>query len=119
MKNSSELKTIDVGEDFYARLANRDDKQGDGKHNAVQFRLKYLSDLDSKEEWGKGLPPFICFDFANVRKIAPSFANEAFSYFTQYADPKEILSRITFKNITAVKMQIIEIELKTGFEELK
>lgn len=110
-------KEIDVGIDFHHRLANRDDKQGDGKYNAVEFREKYLSELDNKPVWdSKDI--FVIFNFQNVKKLGPSFANEAFAYFTQYAKPGRILEKIQFKNISEVKLLIIKEELESGYKSL-
>lgn len=105
---------IDVGKQFYHRLANRDEHQGDGKHNAKQFRKKFLSELDSESFWKKPTTT-ITLDFANVKKIGPSFANEAFAYFTKYTSPVEILEIIKFKNLTNVQKEIIEEELDSGY----
>lgn len=106
---------IDIGTDFYHRLANRDGFQGDGKNTAVEFRNKYLSELDSDIAW-KNDNLFIEFDFSNVKKIGPSFANEAFAYFTKYAKPTQILKKIEFTNISKVKRLIIEQELDSGYK---
>lgn len=107
---------IDVGKDFYPRLANRDRRQGDGKHNAVQFRTKYLAHMDSPDFWAHDADSVI-FDFKNVDKIGPSFANEAFAYFTKYTEPKKIKARIKFVNISEVDRTIIEEEIDTGYSE--
>lgn len=112
------MKTINVGKDFYPRLANRDPSQGDGKHHAIEFRNKFLKELDSEEAW-KSEESFIELDFSEVDKIGPSFANEAFAFFTQYASPEKILNKILFKRITTVKRAIIERELQTGYNSLK
>ena len=110
------MQIIDVGKEFFPRLANRDKSQGDGRHNAIDFRRRYLGELDNVQIWTKAGEPVICFDFVGVDKIAPSFANEAFAYFTKYAAPELILKVIKFKNISPVKMEIIELELRTGYE---
>jgi len=109
---------IDVGKDFYPRLANRDRRQGDGKHNAGQFRVKYLSHMDNPEFWAHDAES-VTFDFKNVDKIGPSFANEAFAYFTKYAEPKLIKSRIKFVNISEVDRIIIEEEIDSGYCDRK
>ena len=108
--------SIDIGKDFYHRLANRDKYQGDGKHTAVEFREKYLSGLDSVSAWNVE-STFIEFDFSNVKKLGPSFANEAFAYFTKYAKPSKILKRIKLINISNVKKLIIEQELESGYKK--
>ena len=111
------MKTIDVGKEFYPRLANRDRFQGDGKHTAGEFREKYLSGIDNDDAW-KRSDKFIVLDFSNVTKIGPSFANEAFAYFTKYAKPEEILRKIEIINASEVQRSIIEEELRAGFSRL-
>lgn len=109
------MQTIDVGKEFFFRLANRDKHQGDGLFTAQDFREKYLAPLDNEVAWPDG--DFqICLDFANVLKIGPSFANEAFAYFTKYAKPEEIKKRIIFSNISAIKMSIIDEEISEGYK---
>lgn len=108
------MAPIDVGKDFYPRLTNRDDTQGDGKHTAVEFREKYLNVLDNKESWHKLSEPII-FDFQNVKKIGPSFANEAFGYFCQYVTPSDFLKKIKFERISRVQMMIIQEELESAY----
>lgn len=103
---------IDVGKDFYHRLVNRNHLQGDGQHTAIEFREKYFSDMD--EAWWKSGREQITLDFGNVKTLGPSWANEAFAHFTQFAKPKEILARIKLVNISEVKMQIILNELEAG-----
>lgn len=108
------MKTVNVAIEFYPRLANRDQHQGDGAYNAVLFRMTYLSDLDTEEAWNN-TTPYIIFNFQDVKKIGPSFANEAFAYFTRYARPEAITKRILFTNITNVQRAIIETELQSGY----
>jgi len=110
------MQVIDIGNDFYHRLANRDETQGDGFNNAVMFREKYLKEFDNEEEWQNGNKS-IKFDFVNVTKIGPSFANEAFAYFTKYknATPANILKKFIFTNISNVKLLIISKELESGY----
>lgn len=111
------MKTIDVGIEFSPRLANRDKSQGDGKNTAEHFREKYLSYLDNQDAWEKDMNPFICFDFSNVKRISPSFANEAFGHFAQYATPEQIRRRIKFENISEVLKEIIEIEIESAYRQ--
>jgi hypothetical protein len=108
------LRVIDVGKEFYHRLANRDHNQGDGKHTAVEFRARYLSELDKSTFW-ENPTPSIAFDFSNVKKIGPSFANEAFAYYTKYAKPERVLVAIEIRNATEVQMAIIQEELESGY----
>jgi hypothetical protein len=109
------MEIIDVGVKFYHRLANRDKLQGDGAHTAVEFRKQYLNDLDSPNAW-KVTEPYIELNFEHVKRLGPSFANEAFAYFTKYTDPETIYKRIIFKNLSKVQKSIIEVELKTGYK---
>ncbi len=108
------MKAIDIGNDFYPRLANRDKYQGDGTHTAVEFREKYLSAFDSAEKWKNDVEE-ICFDFSNVTILIPSFANEAFAYFTKFARPEVILKKIRLEGITKIKEAIILEELENGY----
>lgn len=109
---------IDIGKDFYPRLANRNNKQGDGKHTAIEFRQKYLANLDNQTSWENDNNSII-FDFKNVKKIGPSFANEAIAYFTKYATPKKILQKINIINASNIHMRIIKQELDTAYYETK
>ncbi len=106
--------TIDVGKDFHERLANRNQHQGDGRYTAEEFRNKYLIDFDNENEW-KGGNNIITFDFANVRKIGPSFANESFAYFMKYTNPEGFYNKIKFINISKVQKMIIDQELNSGY----
>lgn len=108
---------IDIGTEFYPRLANRNRAQGDGKNTAVEFRKKYLQMLDNPEIWKTSDQPLkvVALDFKNVKKIGPSFANEAFAYFTQYASPDEFLRAVDLKNISKVQLMIIKEELDSGY----
>lgn len=108
---------IDVGKDFYHRLANRDSHQGDGKFTAIDFRNRFLKSLDNEHTWTTDTEPIV-LDFANVKKIGPSFANEAFAYFTKYASPEKILKKIIFNNATRVQREIIQEELETGYKRV-
>lgn len=108
------MRAIDVGKDFYHRLANRDKYQGDGTHTAEEFRYKYLKELDKPEAWTID-DEYIVFDFQNVKKIGPSFANAAFGHFMKYTKPERFLKRIRFINISDVHRLIIKEELESGF----
>jgi len=108
------MPTIDVGKEFYHRLANRDQNQGDGKYTAIEFRKKFLATLDNETVWNEATEPII-FDFGMVKKIGPSFAYEAFGYFTRYTKPDKILLKIQFKNISDVQRMIIKQELESGY----
>ncbi|MBW0435209.1 STAS-like domain-containing protein [Leptospira yasudae] len=107
---------VDVGREFYHRLVNRDKHQGDGKFTAVEFRKKYLKEFDSKKYWEN--PSIrIVFNFENVEKIGPSFANEAFAYFMKYVDPKIFNRYVQFKNLSKIAKMIIDQELETGYSK--
>ncbi len=107
------IQTIDVGTVFSPRLTNRDPNQGDGKNTAIEFRTRYLSELDDPQVW---LSPTlrIRLDFANVVRLGSSFANEAFGYFVRHARPEAILKVIQFVNTTNVQMTMIEQELRSA-----
>jgi hypothetical protein len=109
------IKKIDVGGAFYHRLTNRDRYQNDGKHHAVEFRETYLKELDNEQAW-MTQDAFIRLDFSHVKKIGPSFANEAFGYFTKYTTPKKITEKIIFEGISEVALMIIEEELEAGYK---
>jgi len=111
------MQQVDIGKEFYHRLANRDEKQGDGKYTAVEFREKFLKKFDNKKTWEESTET-ITLDFSNVTKIGPSFANEVFAYFTKYAKPEKILKMIILRNISKVKLSIIQEELETGYKRL-
>lgn len=111
------MKKINIGKNFHYRLANRDERQGDGKHTAVEFRKKYLKELEEKPHLWKNGEPYIDFDFSEVKVIGPSFANEAFAYFTKNHSPEEIMGKIKFSNISRVKELIIKEELESGYRK--
>lgn len=110
------MKTIDVGVDFSPSLTNRDKYQRDGTDTGEQFRKKYLDDLDKETQW-KSSDVFIIFDFSNVKRLGPSWANEAFAYFTKYGKPENILKKIQLINITNVKLATIKQEIETGYSK--
>ncbi len=111
------MKSIDIGDVFSPNLLNRDHRQIDGKFSAVEFREKYLDFLDNKDVWESD-EVTIEIDFRNVRRLGPSWANEAFAYFTQYAKPTRILKKIRLVHITEVKLDIVKQELETGYYKL-
>ena len=108
-------KTIDIGQDFSESLTNRNSYQRDGRHSGLEFRESYLKELDDRDSW-KNKDCFIILDFSKVKRLGPSWANEAFAYFAQFADPDLILKKIQLINISRVKENIIEIEVKTGYK---
>ncbi|WP_034628626.1 STAS-like domain-containing protein [Desulfocurvibacter africanus] len=110
------MRTINVASDFSSRLDNRNERQGDGQHTAIDFRRRYLEPLDNAEAW-KNLNVFIALDFNDVLSLGPSFANEAFAYFTKYARPESIRKKIRFLNMSIVKAMILNQELEKGYSK--
>ncbi len=106
---------IDVGNDFSNRLINKDKSRGDGRNTAVEFRNKYLSVFNSFDSW-KDIDLFIELDFSNVNYITPSFAYEAFGYFTKYTTSDKILEKIRFTNISmeSFKISFVEVRILSG-----
>lgn len=114
----SDIRTVDVGAEFYPRLRNRNKMQGDGTHTAIEFRDTYLSEFYSQEAW-KDNAPGIILDFGKVTRLGPSFANEAFAYFARLKGVTldKILSKFVFKNISKIKMGIIKVEIEHGYRQ--
>jgi len=95
------MRTIDVGKEFSSTLATR--------NQAILFCEKFFRDLEITD-WQTD-EPFVALDFANVRKISPGFANEAFACFLGVATPERILKKIVLRNLTHVQRVIINLEL--------
>lgn len=111
-------QVINVGRDFSVDLVNRDSNQGDGLHTAVEFREQYLKDLLKPEFWEKPRE-YVVLDFSKVEVLGPSFANEAFAFFTKYdVKPETIMQVIKFVNISRVKLSIVKVELDQGYRGL-
>jgi len=108
------MKRLNIGQDFTPYLTNRNKEQRDGKHTAIEFREKFLSDLEQNAIWESD-EAYIILDFDKVERLGPSWANEVFAYFTRNHSPEEILKKIRLENISRVKRQIIEGELRTGY----
>lgn len=108
------MKTIAIAREFSSRLTNRDRYQGDGKFTGQQFRDQFLAGLDNEEVWKKPEPQ-IELDFTGVTRLGPSFANEAFGFFTKYARPEVVMEVIKFVNTTNVQEAIIREELESAF----
>jgi hypothetical protein len=108
------MKTINIATQFSNRLVNRDEHQGDGKFNALEFRSLYLSELENEDKW-KNDDPEIELDFSGIEKLGPSFANEAFAFFAKFSTPEKILKKIRMVNISPVKLETIFIELRDGY----
>ena len=111
---SENKQPIDVGKDFYYRLIYRDERLGDRKHNAREFRRRFLKEYDCEDVWKRDPKPIV-FDFKNVKTIGPSFASEAFAHFTQYATPEQIRKIFLFVNISFVHKTIIDEEIDSGY----
>jgi hypothetical protein len=110
------MADIKVAE-FCKRLTNRNKLQGDGEHTAEDFRKRYMSKCLNEDFW-KGCNTII-FDFSDVIKIGPSFANEAFAFFMGKfnVDKKTFNEHIKFKNISRVQELIIQQELDSGYSK--
>jgi hypothetical protein len=101
--------------EFSDFLINRDQRQGDGTFNAVEFRQKYLANADNEEWWSKK-SDVIELDFEGVDTLGPSWANEAFAYFAKFANKSgDILKRIRFVNISPVKLALVKKEIDSGY----
>lgn len=110
------MKSINVGEEFSASLTNRDHLQRDGTFTGVEFRNTFLMELDDDKQWEDNTT-FITLDFSNVKRLGPSWANEAFAYFTKYGKPELIFNKIKLVNISRVKLAIITKEIETGYSK--
>lgn len=111
------MSTIKICE-FSDTLTNRNQRQGDGKKTAIEFRTRYLKELDN-DSWWDSPNESIIIDFIGVKKLSPSFADEAFAYFTRYAPPEKIKSKIKFTNMTTVQERILDMELKDAYDHIK
>lgn len=105
---------INISKQFSPQLRNRDERQGDGTNTAVQFRRKFLSCLVKDERWQPGAED-LELDFSGVEIIGPSFANEAFAFFTKYSTPEDIYTKIKFANINPIDKEIIDWEITNGY----
>ena len=112
------MKKIIVKDKFSDILTNRNELQGDGKNTAIDFRKNFLKEYESEDAWRNGSEE-IEFDFSGVKKISPSFANEAFAHFLKFTDLKKFSEKIKFSNTTKVQKMIIEQELKVAKEKRK
>ena len=115
------MKKIDVAKDFHSMLTNRNENSGDGKHTAVEFRDKFLSQFDNIEAWLDGSPSeeFITLDFNGVTTMGPGWIMEAIGYFSSYeGNPHRIIKKIKPVNLSKVKMQIFWTELLTASNPL-
>ncbi|MFA7098244.1 MAG: DUF4325 domain-containing protein [Gammaproteobacteria bacterium] len=108
-------KRVDVGKEFFVDLVNRDEHQGDGLFHAKEFRQKYLTEMDNQDFWNNPQKTIV-LDFQHVEVLGPSFANEAFAYFTKFAKPELIKTVIVFDHISQVKMSTINVELEQGYK---
>jgi hypothetical protein len=110
------MKTIDVGTEFSLSLTNRDKLQRDGTFTGEEFRNKFLSEIDDPVRW-KNQDAFVILDFSKVKRLGPSWANEAFAYFTKFGEPDAILKKIVLTDISRVKLAIIKQEIDTGYRK--
>ena len=110
------METIIISKVFSHRLQNRNKHQGDGSFNGEDFRNKYLKNFDNESIWKTPDKDIIILDFEGVTRLGPSWANEVFAYFTQYAKPDLILEKIKIINITQVKFETIKKELDEGYK---
>jgi len=99
---------------FSKELVHRNPKS-DYYFNAIKFRELFLRDLHFSSSWEDDRP-YIILDFLFVEKISPSFANEAFAYFTKFAPPERVKNKIKFINISVVKQAIIDLEIEQGYK---
>lgn len=104
---------IEIAREFSGYLVNRNPRQGDGSNNGEQFREKFLKDLN--EDWWKSERRLV-FDFLGVRTLGPSWANEVFAFYTDKYDRKLILKKFIFENISPVKLEIIHLEIESGYK---
>lgn len=107
-------KTIRIAKEFSQYLFNRDSKQGDGTNTAVEFREKFLTDLES-DAWWKDPNSSIVFDFEGVVTLGPSWANGVFAYYTCKHSLSTITSKFEFINLSRVKMEVINFEIEAGY----
>ena len=110
------MKTINIGDEFSPSLTNRDGLQRDGTFTGVEFREKYLNELDDEGLWEND-EIFVVLDFSNVKRLGPSWANEVFAYFTRFGTPERVLKKIRLDNISRVKMATIKQEIDTGYSK--
>lgn len=108
------MKVVNVATQFSDYLVNRNQHQGDGTFSAVDFRERFLQDLESDDWWGSA--EYITLDFDGVEILGPSWANEVFAYYTsRNKSPEEILKKIRILNLKSVKLNIVQDELRTGY----
>lgn len=107
------MQTVKIKDEFSDILINRNKLQGDGKFTAQDFRKKFLKDFESKQAW-ENPNEEIEFDFSGVRKISPSFANEAFAHFLQFTKKSNFYKKIKFSNMSKVQELIINEELTSA-----
>jgi len=106
---------VKVAQEFSDRLVNRNQYQGDGTFTAQDFIRKFLVVFDDPYIWEENTPT-ITFDFIDVKRISPAFANEAFAYFLQYTNKDKLLKHFVFENIDSIDLMIVEHELNNGYK---
>lgn len=106
---------IAIATEFSPNLVNRNKDQGDGRYTADEFRVKFLGALDDLGWWSDPENK-VYFDFRDVKTLTPSWANEAFAYFTKFDfNSDRILKQLHFENISRIKMSTIKEELDSGY----
>lgn len=78
------------------------------REEARTFRLNYLSKTDN-------LIHDTHIDFDGVNILSPSFANEAFVYFTKREKYPVEKRKLSFFNLTRVQQAIIAHEFEEGY----
>jgi len=102
---------IDIGKKFSSNLTNRY-----GDYSGKEFRIKFIDEqISHRYDFWHNPQTVITLDFQNVDILHPSFANEAFAYYTKFATPDVIKRVIKFINITQVQMATINVELDEGY----
>lgn len=108
------IRKINVAAEFSDYLVNRNNLQGDGTKTGEDFRTQFLLDLENDSWWDKS-ENIIIFNFKDVRTIGPSWANEVFAYYANKRNKSTVLSHLKFENISPVKLEIIELEIESGY----
>ena len=111
IEKNLDVPTVYLVEEFWDELSNTAIA---GKRTGAFLRELFMEHMDNQKFWDNVNSPAIRFDFTGVRKITPSFANDAFAYFTKYANATKVLKVIEFVNITNIKRAIINLEVEQG-----
>lgn len=106
-------REIDIGSEFSDYLVNRNKLQGDGSFTAIEFREKFLQELENEHWWNSNNT--ITLNFKNVVTLGPSWANEVFAFYTDKYAKDLIKKKIIFKDLSVVKREIIDQEIDSGY----